>query len=100
MSWVYLHRNFQEAERPNRSRRASTLNGQLPLERAAHSTKQSMVGALMRAALTQRESKQQSDDKNHATPDPGIAEYGVPKRLSMDQKDQRFGTRVLGLKKQ
>ena len=60
---------------PNRSGRASTLNGELPLDRAAYATKQPAVGAFVRAALTrQRESKQQGDDEwNHEQPDRGIS---------------------------
>ena len=51
---------------PNRSGRASALNGQLPLDRAAYATKQSVVGALVRTPLArQREAKQQSDEWNH-----------------------------------
>jgi hypothetical protein len=47
-------------KRPNRSGRASTLDGQLPLDRAAYATKQAVVGAFVPAALArQREAKQQ-----------------------------------------
>jgi hypothetical protein len=64
---INLHRNLQEMKMPNRSGRASTLNGQLPLDRAAYATKQSVVGAFVRAALArQQEAKQQSDEWNHA----------------------------------
>jgi hypothetical protein len=74
MTWVNLHRNFQEVKRPNCSRKPRALNSQLPLERAAYLTKQSVVGALMRAALAQREGKQQNNEKNHVTLDLGIVE--------------------------
>jgi hypothetical protein len=67
MPRINLHRNLQETKRPNRSGRASALNGQLPLDRAAYATKQSVVGAFVRAALAhQREDKQQSEEWNHA----------------------------------
>jgi hypothetical protein len=38
MFGINLHRNLQEVKRPNRSGRASILNGQLPLDRAAYAT--------------------------------------------------------------
>ena len=67
MPRINLHRNLQEMKRPNRSGRASTLKCQLPLDRAAHATKQSVVGAFVRTALArQREAKQQSEEWNHA----------------------------------
>jgi hypothetical protein len=60
MLGINLHRNPQEMKRPNRSGRASTLDGQLPLDRAAYATKQAVVGAFVPAALArQREAKQQ-----------------------------------------
>ena len=63
---INLYGNLQEMKRPNRSGRASTLNGQHPLDRAAYATKQSVVGALVRTPLArQREAKQQSDEWNH-----------------------------------
>jgi hypothetical protein len=36
MLGINLHRNLQKTKRPNRSGRVSTLNGQLPLDRAAY----------------------------------------------------------------
>jgi hypothetical protein len=64
---INLYGNLQEMKMPNRSGRTSALNGQLPLDRAAYATKQSVVGALVRTPLArQREAKQQSDEGNHA----------------------------------
>jgi hypothetical protein len=55
---------------PNSSGRASVLNGQFPLDRAAYTTKQPMVRALMRTALTrQGKTKPQSEQWNHLKPD-------------------------------
>jgi len=52
---------------PNRSGRASALNGQLPLDRAADTTKQSVVGALVRTPLAREgETEPQSQPWNHA----------------------------------
>jgi hypothetical protein len=66
MLGINFHRNLQEMKRPNRPGSASALDGQLPLDRAAYATKQSVVGALVRAAVArQREAKQQSDEWNH-----------------------------------
>ena len=46
---------------------AGAFDGHLPLKLAAHTTKHTVVGAFMRAALAQRwESKQQSNDGNHS----------------------------------
>jgi hypothetical protein len=60
---------------PNRPGRASAFNSQLSLDRTAYATKQPVVGAFVRAALTrQRESKQQGNDEwNHEQPDGGIS---------------------------
>jgi hypothetical protein len=60
---INLHGNFQETKRPNRSRRASALNGQLPLDRAAYAAKKSVVGAFVRAALAhETETKQHCEE--------------------------------------
>jgi hypothetical protein len=76
MFGINLHRNLQEMKMPNRSGRASAFNSQLSLDRTAYATKQPVVGAFVRAALTrQRESKQQSDDEwNHERPDRALAD--------------------------
>jgi hypothetical protein len=64
---INLYGNLQEMKMPNRSGRTSALNAQLPLDRAAYATKQSVIGAFARAALArQREAEQQSDEWNHA----------------------------------
>jgi hypothetical protein len=66
MPRINLHRNLQHMKMPDRSGRSRALNGQLPLDRAAYTTKQPVVGALVRAALVrQRESKQQSEELKH-----------------------------------
>src|ERR1700724_1341346 len=80
MLGINLHRNLQEMKRPNRSGRASTLNGQLPLDRAADTTKQSMVGALVRTPLArQGETEPQSEQWNHVEPDRGMSWSRAPK---------------------
>jgi hypothetical protein len=59
---------------PNRSWRASALNGQLSLDWTAYVTKQPVVGAFVRAALArQRKGQQQGDECNHEQPDGGIS---------------------------
>jgi hypothetical protein len=59
---------------PNRSGRASVLNSQLSLDRTAYATKQPVVGAFVRAALTrQGKGQQQGDEWNHEQPDGGIS---------------------------
>jgi hypothetical protein len=66
---INLYGNLQEMKMPNRSGRASALNGQLPLDRAAYATKQSVVGALVRTALArQGETEPQSQQWNHMDP--------------------------------
>jgi len=60
---INFHRELQDAKRPNRSGRKSAFDGHLPLDLTAHTTKQSVVGAFVRAALAPyRESKQQSNE--------------------------------------
>jgi hypothetical protein len=66
MLGINLHGNLQETKRPNRSGRASALNGQLPLDRAAYATKQSVVEAFVRAALARQREAKQSEEWNHA----------------------------------
>ena len=67
MLGINLHRNLQKMKRPDRSGRASALDSQLPLDRAAYATKQSVVGAFVRAAVAREsEAKQQSEEWNHA----------------------------------
>lgn len=67
MFGINLHRNLQKMKRPDRSGRASALDSQLPLDRAAYATKQSVVGAFVRAAVAREsEAKQQSEEWNHA----------------------------------
>jgi hypothetical protein len=78
MLGINLHRHFQEMKRPNRSGRTSAFNGQPPLYRAAYVTKQSVVGALVRAALArQRETKQQSKEWNHTRLTRGDVSHGL-----------------------
>jgi len=54
---------MQNVEMPDRSRRTGMFDRQLSLERTACPTKQSMIGALVRAALAcQGKNKQQSGE--------------------------------------
>src|SRR5260370_371169 len=63
MPRVNLHGELRDAKRPNRSGRTCALDGHLALDLTAHTTEQSVVGALMRAALAHCwESKHQSND--------------------------------------
>jgi hypothetical protein len=67
MPRINLHRNLQKMKRPDRSGRASALDSQLPLDRAAYAAKQPVVGAFVRAAVAREsEAKQQSEERDHA----------------------------------
>jgi hypothetical protein len=68
MPGIDFHRELQEVKGPDRPGRTSALDGQLALNLTAHATEPSVVGAFMGAALPDyRESKQQSNERNHST---------------------------------
>jgi hypothetical protein len=67
MPGINFHGDLQEVEGPNCPWRVSVFDGQLPLNLAARATEPSVVGAFVRAALAHyRESKQQSNKRNHS----------------------------------